>query len=117
MEVSIQLKLSLILLAALSSFLLGGLWYGPLFDKAWQRSLGAAADGLDSRSMGKVFGFAFLLAVVTATTLSAFLGPEPELVNGVVIGFSAGLGGFVPLLGTLYLFEARPFSALLINGG
>ena len=45
MEVTIQLKLSLILLAALSSFLLGGLWYGPLFGKAWQRSIGAAAAG------------------------------------------------------------------------
>lgn len=45
MEVTIQLKLSLILLAALTSFLLGGLWYGPLFGKAWQRSLGAAASG------------------------------------------------------------------------
>ena len=116
MEVTIQLKLSLILASALSSFLLGGLWYGPLFGAAWRRSLGRSADELDTRAMRRVFLFSFLLAVVAATTMAVFLGPQPELINGLVTGLGAGIGWLFPLLGILYLFEARPFAALLING-
>ena len=117
MEITIQLKLSLILIAACSSFLLGGLWYGPLFGKACHRSLGANAEALAGRSMRKVFVAAFLLALVVATTMSVFLGPEPALTHGLLMGFGAGIGWLIPLLAILYLFEARPAAAVFINGG
>jgi len=50
-------------LAALSAFLLGGLWYSPLlFSKAWVRLNGFNEEELKKNAnMAMIFGGAFLL--------------------------------------------------------
>ena len=59
-----------IVLAALSAFILGGLWYGPLFGKRWQ-SLNQLSDAqINNANMKLIYGAAFLLNLFLALFLS-----------------------------------------------
>lgn len=107
-----------IVVAAVASFLLGGLWYSPvLFAKAWQREAGITDEQLKNANMGKIFGLAFILCLLAAWMFATFLGPRPSLALGFGAGFSAGLFWVAASFGINYLFERRSFKLFLINGG
>jgi hypothetical protein len=105
-----------VLLAALSAFLLGGLWYSALFAKQWARLTGQNEETLKSGNPALVFGGAFLLNLIAAWVLAMFLGPM-ELQYAAMAGFSVGLCWVTASLGVNYLFERRPLGLWLINGG
>ncbi len=107
-----------VLFAALSTFLIGGLWYSPaLFGKAWMRENGFTEESLKGGNMAKIFGLAFLLAIVAAVNLAMFIGPENKPVMGALWGFLAGFGWVATFVGTHYLFERRSFKLFLVNAG
>jgi hypothetical protein len=113
-----EVNLLAVLLAALSAFLLGGLWYSPaLFANRWMALSGQSEEKLKSGSMGVIFGGAFLLSLIAAYVFAMFLGPKPGIPFGLGAGVSAGLCWVAGALGILYLFERRPFGLWLINGG
>ena len=103
--------------AALSMFALGGLWYGPLLAKPWQRAAGLGDDQLKSGNLPVIFGVAFLLSVLMAANLAFFVAGVSGL--GAIIGYAvaAGLGWSALGLSVVALFERRPLSYHLINGG
>ena len=103
-----------VLVAALASFLLGGLWYGALFAKTWQR-LAGVADAALATGQARVFGISFVLAFVQAWVFAMFLGPNPSLALGLGAGASAGLCWVGFALGINDLFERRPFGLWAIN--
>ncbi|MCB0443120.1 MAG: DUF1761 domain-containing protein, partial [Flavobacterium sp.] len=49
-----------ILVAALSTLLVGFVWYGPLFGKAWMAENGFSEEELKQGSMVKIFGLTFV---------------------------------------------------------
>ena len=106
-----------VIAAAVSSFLVGGIWYGPLFGKAWMAAFNLTEEELAKRNMPMVFGGALLLALVASINLEKFLGAEADLTFGVAAGFAAGLGWVAAFLGILYLFEMQSMKAYLINAG
>ena len=59
-----------ILVSAGSAFALGGLWYGPLFGKSWQRRVGLSDEALAEANMALVFGVSFLLTLVISVGLA-----------------------------------------------
>jgi len=106
-----------VLAAALSAFLLGGLWYSPaLFGKSWQRAAGLSDEQLKAGNPGKVFGGSFVLALVAAATFAMFLGKLP-VGTATAYGLCAGLTWVAASFGINYLFERRPFGLFLVNGG
>lgn len=106
-----------VFIAALSAFLLGGIWYGPLFGKAWMQAFGFSEEDLKKRSIPKTFGFSFLLAFAAAVNLAMFIGGEATLLFGTLAGFFAGIGWVATFLGILYLFEMQTLKIYLINAG
>jgi hypothetical protein len=107
-----------VLLSSLSTFLLGGIWYSPaVFGKAWMRENGFTEEGMKNSNMVKIFGLAFVLALISAVNLAMFLGPEKDPVMGAVWGFAAGFGWVATFVGTHYLFERKSFTLFLINAG
>ena len=75
-----------VLAAAVSAFVLGGLWYSPaLFGRAWQRETGLTDERLKAGNPAAIFLPAFLLALVAAWVFALFLGPD------VTPGFGAML--------------------------
>ncbi|MGD0155261.1 MAG: DUF1761 domain-containing protein [Terracidiphilus sp.] len=103
--------------AALSAFIVGGLWYSPvLFFSAWARANGFSAD--PPRAGAKVFALSFLFSLVMAFNLAMFLNdPKTTAVWGATAGFLAGFGWAVMSIAIISLFERRPASYVLINGG
>ena len=67
-----------VLVAALSTFLLGGLWYSPmLFGKAWMRTNKFTDADLQTFSKARMFGWSFVFSLVMALNLAMFLaGPD-----------------------------------------
>jgi Protein of unknown function (DUF1761) len=112
------IKLWAVLAAAVSAFILGGLWYSPmLFGGAWQKAAGLTDEQLKSRNSGVVFGGAFLLSLLAAFVFALFLGPHPTLTLGLGAGIAAGLCWVAASFGINYLFERRSLKLFLINGG
>jgi len=105
-------------LAALSAFLLGGLWYSPLlFANKWAALTGLSEDKLKSGSMAMIFGGAFLLNLIAAWVLAISLGQDPELESATLAGLAVGLCWVATSFGVSYLFERRPLGLWLINAG
>src|SRR6478752_4298534 len=113
-----QLNYWAILVSALSTFLIGGVWYSPaLFGKAWMRENGFTEESMKNANMIKIFGLAFVLGLVAAVNLAMFMGPENNPAMGAMWGFLAGFGWVATFIGTHYLFERRSFTLFLINAG
>lgn len=106
-----------IAIAAFAPFMLGGIWYGPLFGKAWMRASGISEEKAKQANMPVVFGVSFLLQIVQALVLAMFIGTEANLSFGLFAGLSAGAFWVATGFGVVYLFEQRPIPHFLINGG
>ncbi len=55
-----------ILVAAISTLLVGFVWYGPLFGKAWMAETGFTEEELKKGSMVKIFGLTFVFSLFLA---------------------------------------------------
>ena len=107
-----------VLVAALSTFVIGGVWYSPiLFARQWMAAASLTAQEVESGNMAKILGGALVLELVMAANLAAFLSGPPNVVWGMIAGALVGLGWVSLALGVIYLFEHRPFKLWLINSG
>ena len=107
-----------VLVAAVSAFLIGGVWYSPaLFGAAWMKATGLSDEALGKRNMAMVFGVAFLLCAIMSFNLAAFLAGPPNLAWGITAGALAGIGWVAASFGLTYLFEMRSMKLFLINAG
>ena len=112
-----QINFVAVLAAAVSSFLIGGLWYSPLlFARAWMREAKLTDEELRAK-VGVVFGGAFVLAFVIALNLAMLLGKNASLGWGAGAGALAGVGFATMSLATVYLFERRSLMLIVIDGG
>lgn len=123
----IHLNWLAIAVSVVVSFLVGGLWYGPLFGRAWKKEMGVPPDakpapGEMGRSLAlNVFG-TFLMAFVLA---HAVLGWRPSAWNagadaapavyGFFAGFFAWIGFVVPVLLNGVSFERKSWKLFGIN--
>jgi hypothetical protein len=108
-----------VLVAAVSSFVLGGLWYSKaLFGRAWMSANNLSDADLAKSNMAKIFGLSLVFAVIMATNLAAFLAePRTTASWGATAGFLAGFGWVALAIATIALFERRSWKYMLINGG
>lgn len=102
--------------AAVATFLLGGLWYGPLFGTRWMTVSGIDGSGL-AAGTGRVFGLSFVLQLASAAVLALFIGPDATLVFALAAAGSVGVFWVATAFGVVYLFERRPLSHWAINAG
>ena len=115
---SIHIHYPAVLLAALSGFLIGGLWYSPLlFARVWQREVELGDEQLKNARLGRTFVLAGLAQLVVAFNLAAFIGAKASLGFGLFAGAATGLGWVAMSLGVIYLFEQRTLRLWLINSG
>lgn len=104
-----------VLVAAISSFMLGGLWYSPaLFGSAWNAENGGVPP---PGHPAKVFGISFAFSLIAAFVFAYWLGPAPTLEAGLKTGAMAGLGLVATSFGINYQFAQRSFRLWLIDGG
>jgi hypothetical protein len=106
-----------VIAAAVSAFVLGGLWYSVLFGKAWRAATGVTEERAAEANQAKVFGIAFVWSLLGAYVFAMFLGPAPAFGFATAAGFAAGLFWVAGSFAINYQFEQRPARLLLINGG
>src|SRR5579883_2986421 len=108
-----------VFVAALSMFLVGGLWYSPiLFAKRWMDANGFTDEQLNARGgTGRIYGGAFALALLCAANLAFFLGGADTTARWGLAAGGLTAVWIVAALGIMYLFERKPVSLFFINGG
>ena len=107
-----------VLIAAVSSFLLGGLWYSPaLFGKLWNREAGRTEEEQKMKHPGRVFGVAFVFSLIAAWVFASWLGPDPQLNDALVKGLAVGAGFVGASFGINYQFANRSFLLWAIDAG
>ena len=112
-----------ILVATLSTFLVGWLWYGPLFGNAWMSAAGISEEKVKQGNMAKIFGLAFIFELIMAFNLAMFLTGSPEAAEqvnagtGALYGFLTGFGWIFFALAVNSLYEQKSWKYICINGG
>jgi hypothetical protein len=106
-----------VLIAVLSTFVLGGLWYSPLlFGKRWQALVGLTDEAL-GRDLLRVFGAAVLAASLFCVNLGFFIGGASSTAFGAFAGFATGFGFVAAGLFLSYTFARRPLALVAIDAG
>lgn len=106
-----------VLVAGLSAFILGGVWYSPiLFGNIWMRENKLSLEDVKKANKGKIFGWSVVLALIMAVNLAMFLADsKTDIVWGTMAGFLAGLWVFAGIAIT-GLFEHKTAKHIFING-
>ena len=114
-----QLNWPAVMVATVTAFALGGVWYGPIFGKPWQRLTGLDDEALRQGSPATIFGGAFCLTLVMAAALALLLQlhPAPDAVSGLSVGSLLGLCFIATSIGINYLFARKPLAIFLIEAG
>lgn len=108
--------LLMVVLAVLSTFLIGGLWYSPvLFGRAWQQAVGLSDQTLRATA-ARTFVVAGVVALVVGTNLGFFIGGKSTLSFGAFAGVATGvfMAGAVV---TTSSFARRPARLIAIDAG
>lgn len=112
-----------IIAAAAAYFVLGAIWFGPVFGEAWVKGTGLTEEQIKSGGHGKMLGTAFTMSVVVSFGMAMFFfgnGIDPE--NPMTLSMGAMYGGamsgifFVLPTKTMdYVMAQKPGSLILIE--
>jgi hypothetical protein len=112
-----------ILVAALAYFALGALWYSKiLFAKRWIADLKIDVNSPDAKKgIGLMFGGSFVLMFVQSLAIAILaerIGIRGDgWMSGLKLGALTGCCFCAAAVGVNYLYEKKPLSLFLINGG
>ncbi len=114
-----------VLVAGLSTMVVGFLWYSPLlFAKSWMREMGYDPNDKARmeemrKSAGPAYGGSFVASLLSAFTLALILhGLRAEdLHTGVMLGFHVWLGFVATVQFTGALFAKQSMKLFAINTG
>ncbi|MCY3885705.1 MAG: DUF1761 domain-containing protein [Gammaproteobacteria bacterium] len=80
-----------IFLATLASFVLGYLWYGPVFGNAWLAAQGKTADDIKPSATPFIITFFTTLATCIAMAVILQMLSVTNLAGGALLGLVVGL--------------------------
>ncbi|KEO87913.1 hypothetical protein EH30_00635 [Erythrobacter sp. JL475] len=99
-------------------FVVGAIWYGVLFGKAWQRAAGLSDEDVQTGNMALIFGLTFLFEMLIAMVLwhlIARTGAAPHVVMMMSVGFALGI--MAPAIGINYLYQRKSGLLFAIDVG
>jgi Protein of unknown function (DUF1761) len=111
-----------IIVAAIVKFVIGGIWYMPLFGKQY-RALMGVPEGSDMAGLAPALGVQFVGDLVMSYILARFIihygasSGGTSLGVGILIGFMAWLGFVAAVTVAQRFFERRPWALWAINNG
>jgi hypothetical protein len=136
-----------ILLAALSTLVVGFIWYNPkVFGNIWMKEIGMKEEDMKGGNMFKMLAVTFIYAFLISFILQflvihqlgaiGMIGGDPTKAlpsynafmadygtafrtfkQGALHGFMSGLFLALPLIGTSAMYERRSFKYVLVSGG
>lgn len=110
-----------IIVCAISNMIIGTIWYGPLFGKAWMKMTGVQMGG---KNPTPSYIMGFVGALIAAYVLAHFVwlsakgfGIELSMSSGVMTAFWGWLGFVVPATVGSTIWEGKPWSYWFITAG
>ncbi len=105
--------------AAVAYMVIGMLWYGPLFGKAWARMMRFTPQKMKSMCPGpaKSMSLGFVTALITASVLDhvvALLGAS-TFGKGAYVGFLMWVGFYATTQLGVFLWEGKPLKLWVLN--
>jgi len=106
-----------IVIAAIAQFIIGWVWYGPLFGKTWMSMMGMSQQSMSREGMGKIMTLNFIGSLVTAAVLSMLVGwmGAKTLGAGIAAGFWAWLGFVATVTLGGVLFAKMSWNLYILN--
>ena len=107
-----------VLVAALFSFIVGWLWYGPLFGKAWMRYNGFTEESMKEGGwmpMPVIMIINYIATALAAFAMAMFMGSGSDLHFGVFAGFMISVFWIGTSRLNDVLYEKKPWGLYLIN--
>ena len=129
MEPTISVNYLAVAVCVVSAMVLGFLWFGPIFGKAWASHMGMAdMEQPDGAAMGKSMAIfavgnlliAFVLAHSLGVWRASAWGLSPDLSPMMLALNSAGftwVGFFLPVQMNRVAWEMKSWRLVAINGG
>ncbi len=68
-----EFNLLMTALAALVPLVIGFIWYGPLFKKAWMKEVGFTDESMQGANMALIFGLSYVLSFLMAFLLQTLV--------------------------------------------
>jgi hypothetical protein len=116
-----------IIVTTVVSFVLGFLWFGPVFGKVWMKTIGVSMPPEITPEMKKGMMIGYFWVLVTSLITNFVLlhnitfGSQYLHMTGIGAGLQAAiwnwLGFCLPLLIASVMFESRPKKYILVTGG
>ena len=106
-----------ILVVTVVGFLLGGIWYGPLFGEAWLDAVGLKKE--DIKPSHRPFVISFFSGLATAVVLGLLIQAAgiTGLVDGIVLGLLVGVGFIAAGMASDYSFCGWKLNLFYIQAG
>ncbi len=106
-----------IVIAAIAQFIIGCIWYGPLFGKTWMSMMGMSQQSMSREGMRKTMTLTFIGSLVTAAVLSMLVGwmGAKTLSAGIAAGFWAWLGFVATVTLGGVLFAKMSWNLYILN--
>lgn len=108
-----------VVVAALSAFFIGWMWYGPLFGKLWMKLNGFTEENMKEggMSMPAIMLINFVAVVVSAFGMAMFFGAESDMMLGISAGLMIAIFWIATSRLNDVLYERKPFGLYMINVG
>jgi len=119
-EIISQINFWAVIVAALASFIVGWLWYGPLFGKLWMELNGFAPEKLREEKglpMPLIMVVNYVATALAAFSIAMFIGAEADASFGIFAGLMIALFWIGTSRLNDVLYERQPFRLYLINLG
>lgn len=113
-----EVNLVAVAAGALAFWLVGAIWYGAIFGKAWQKAAGMSDEQLREGNMALIFGLTLLFELLIALVLWHSIERSGASSRGVMmmaIGFGAAV--MTPAIGINYLYLRKTLALFLIDAG
>ena len=115
-----DINLLAVLISAVVSMVIGSLWFGALFGKAWMKEMkfdNKKIQAMKKKGMGKSYFVNFLGTFVMAYILSHFVDYMGAVTfnQGMWTGFLVWLGFFATSMLGMMLWEGRSFKLYSIH--
>lgn len=108
-----------IIVATLGAFVLGWIWYGPLFGKKWMELSGMTMEKMQTMGMKPAHAMAlgFVSFLFVAYVFNWFIGAMAiaDVAGAMSLAFFAWLGFAMPIHAGVWIWEGRSFSLFAFN--
>jgi len=115
----IQFQILPILASFIFAMLLGSVWFGPLFGKAWMAEVGYTKEDIDKKDCKPVMFLMLLLSIISLFALAAILSftAAKTVPDALIVAVVIGLGICATGAATNAVYENRSLKYIAITQG